>query len=72
MKTESNIEKYLNPKWLDTDEYQKKREVVRKETNKYPLIIDYACFKKTKEEKAKLFGEKEAWKEQHKKIKLTA
>ena len=46
--------------WLESAEYERKKEILRKEINSRPFIIDYSVFKKTKEEKMKALQAK--WK----------
>ena len=45
--TELNISK-----WLESDAYQKQKEIINREVNKHKVFIDYACFKKQPGESA--------------------
>jgi hypothetical protein len=46
--------------WLESDEYINKKKALEKEMNSFKFEIDYSVFKKTEEEKEKLWNLKES------------
>lgn len=53
-------------RFMNSVEYERLKEANRREINSHRMVIDYACFKKTDEERARLYGEKKEWKRLHK------
>lgn len=51
-------------KWMESKAYDNQKEIIRKEVNSFPLIIDRACFKKTPEERIKLYNLRKKWQQE--------
>ena len=51
---------------MDHPSYEEEKEKVRKEINRHKHVIDWKVFKKTPEEKGKLFNLKQEWKRNQK------